>query len=255
MLLKEEGNFWCHRLRIIALFESDLNQAKRILIGRKLSHHLEDTNVIGEMQYGSRPGKQCQSAVLHEVLLHDISHLTKIPAAFIENDVIGCYDRLINGIVLLLLQKFSFPSSVIACLSTLWDSTLHFIKTMYGTSDISYSSTSSCPLYGPGQGSTCDMLLSNCSVHRSLNGKSHHDISLQDNNCYFMRSVLRGWLRASSNISPMLTTLHSWQGRRNTISPIQSTSRLSALGMFTILYRWCHQFTKKFLVSYQLDME
>jgi hypothetical protein len=155
MLHKEEGNFRCHRLRIIALFESDLNQAKRIIIGRKLSHHLEDTNVIGEMQYGSRPGKQCQSAVLHKVLLHDISHLTKIPAAFIENDAIGCYNRLVNGIVLLLLQKFGFPSSVIACLSNLWDSTLHFIKTMYGTSDISYSSTSSCPLYGPGQGSTC----------------------------------------------------------------------------------------------------
>jgi hypothetical protein len=102
MLHKEEGNFRCHRLQIIALFESDLNQAKRILIGRKLSHHLEDTNAIGGMQYGSRPGKQCQSAVLHKLLLHDISYITKTPTAFIENDAIGCYDRLVNGIVLLL---------------------------------------------------------------------------------------------------------------------------------------------------------
>jgi hypothetical protein len=62
MLEKEEGNSQCHRLRILALFETDFNQAKRILIGRRLTHHLADTNMISNMQYGSVPGKQCLSA-------------------------------------------------------------------------------------------------------------------------------------------------------------------------------------------------
>jgi hypothetical protein len=42
MLQKEIGDSRCHRLHIIALFESDLYHAKRILIGRKLLHHIED---------------------------------------------------------------------------------------------------------------------------------------------------------------------------------------------------------------------
>jgi hypothetical protein len=71
MLEKEPGNARCHRLCIIALFESDFNQAKRILIGRKLIHHMADTLMTPSMQYGSTPGKQCLSAALKKILAHD----------------------------------------------------------------------------------------------------------------------------------------------------------------------------------------
>jgi hypothetical protein len=155
MLEKEPGNARCHRLRILALFESDLNQAKRILIGRPVQQHLEDHNIINNMQYGSRAGKQCPSAVLSKVLQHDIICLTKTTAAFIENDAIGCYDRLMNNMVLLALRKYGVPDTVALCLGELWDRTIHLIKTIYGTSEITYTSTPEVPLYGPGQGSTC----------------------------------------------------------------------------------------------------
>jgi hypothetical protein len=62
--------------------------AKRILVGRQLHHHLEDNSFIGDMQYGSCPGQQCQSAVLQKVLLHDITRISKILASFIENNAV-----------------------------------------------------------------------------------------------------------------------------------------------------------------------
>lgn len=64
MLEKTKGESWCHWLQIIALFESDLNHAKGILVGRKNSHLLEDNTMLSDMQFGSRPGKRCISAVL-----------------------------------------------------------------------------------------------------------------------------------------------------------------------------------------------
>jgi hypothetical protein len=72
MLEKDPGSHRIHRLRIVALLESDFNQSQRILIARSLSHHLEDHNMAPDMQYGSRPSKLCLSPVINKTLNYDI---------------------------------------------------------------------------------------------------------------------------------------------------------------------------------------
>ncbi len=158
MLEKDPGHARCHRLRILALFESDFNQSKRILIARKLGHHLEDNTMVPGMQYGSRPGRNCHSAVLQKVLSHDIVRLTRTTAAFLENDAIGCYDRLMNNLLLLILVKVGLPTTLAQSMGSIWENTIHHIKTVYGTSKATYTSTPQVPLFGPGQGSTCGPL-------------------------------------------------------------------------------------------------
>jgi hypothetical protein len=63
MLEKIPGDSRSHKLRIIALFESDLTHAKRVLIGRRILHLMEDFKMLPSMQFGSRPGQRCTSAV------------------------------------------------------------------------------------------------------------------------------------------------------------------------------------------------
>jgi len=93
MLEKNPGNSKIHRLRIVALQESDFNQGNRLAIGHPVMHHLEDTKVLPKIQHGSRPAKLCISAVLSKQLQFEIQRYKKHPIAYIENDVTGCYDR------------------------------------------------------------------------------------------------------------------------------------------------------------------
>jgi hypothetical protein len=158
MLENEKNNPRCHRLRILALFESDLNHAKRIIIGRRLLRHMNDNEILPPMQHGSVPGKHCLSAVLKKVLCHDYLRLTKRVGAFLENDVVGCYDQLVKNLMLMVMTKLGLPKSVITCIEELRDNVVQMIKTIYGLSSVSYGSTADKPLYGPGQGSTCGPL-------------------------------------------------------------------------------------------------
>jgi hypothetical protein len=84
MLEKDPGTPKQHHLRIVALLESDYNQSQRILIARRLSHHLEDFAMIPDMQYGSRPSKMCVSPVINKVLSYDIIRQTKLLAHLLK---------------------------------------------------------------------------------------------------------------------------------------------------------------------------
>jgi len=159
MLEKDPGNPKQHRLRIVALLESDYNQSQRILLARRVSHHMEDKGIMPKMQHGSRPSKMCISPVLNKVLSFDLVRQTKVTGAFIENDAIGCYDRMVNSVIFLELRRLGLPISVIQCIQNTWENACHHIRTKFGYSASTYSNSSTRPLFGPGQGSTTGPIL------------------------------------------------------------------------------------------------
>jgi len=159
MLEKKPGDRRIHRLRIVALQESDFNQSNRLLLGRPLLHKLEDQHDIPDMQNGSRPSKMCHSAVLNKVLTYEIHRYQKKSLAYIENDAVGCYDRIVNPLIIIFLRILGLSPTLLSSLAATWESTYHRVKTLYGVSKVCYANDPLRLLYGPGQGSTIGPLL------------------------------------------------------------------------------------------------
>ena len=71
MLEKDKGQPKLHQLRIIQLFEADLNVLLSLVFGHRLMKFAQKHCNINKLQYRSMNGKQAQSAVLNKVLTYN----------------------------------------------------------------------------------------------------------------------------------------------------------------------------------------
>ncbi len=152
MLEKQLGILRIHILCIIVLMESDYNHANWILFGWQLGFHLEENNLVSDLQYVSQLCKQFISAGLHKILSYNILRHTKQTAAFIENDAIGCYDRMANNFLIYCLWHVGSHIAATQSLAKTWANAIHSIWTQLGMSHESYTKSVHQMLLGPGQG-------------------------------------------------------------------------------------------------------
>ena len=79
MLEKIRGNPRIDKLRIIQLFEADLNAVLKIKIGRNLMHKPEMERILGDDMHGGRKGRTAHDALLTQTVATDISRQKRIP--------------------------------------------------------------------------------------------------------------------------------------------------------------------------------
>ncbi len=113
-------------------------------------HKLENHKLLPDMQLGSRPSKLCNTAFLNKRLTIDIHSYKKQPMAFIENDAVGCYNRIVTPLVLIFLKILGVSPNTVDSLAHTWSQTMHSIRTLYGTSTQTYKNHPDKLLYGPG---------------------------------------------------------------------------------------------------------
>lgn len=79
--------------------------------------------------------------------------------AYVENDAVGCYDKITNSLMLLFSEKLGILKLILRSLQSTWQHTMHRIKTTYGISEEHYTNCLERFLFGPGQGSTIGPIL------------------------------------------------------------------------------------------------
>ena len=152
MLQKDPGQPWIHRLRIIELFDSQVNAGFPIFIGRRMIWEAVNKRSLHPASFGSTPGKMAASVVLQKVLSVDQLRVERRAGGLFDCDATGCYDRIIPPLASIHLQALGLDQSIATLLARLIFMAKRFVKTKHGVSNKSIQTTKQSRLYGIGQG-------------------------------------------------------------------------------------------------------
>jgi hypothetical protein len=153
MIEKKPGLFLLEKLRTIHLFEADYNWLLGLVFGRRMVYGAEEQNHLSNGQWGARPGRSTEQPDVHKTMSYELSRMTRTPLGTLDNDAKACYDRIVMNLALMLCQKHGVPQSACLMVALALVTASYSIKTGFGVSEGTYSSTDAQPTHGPGQGS------------------------------------------------------------------------------------------------------
>ena len=152
LLEKDEGSPKIHRLRPIALVETELNCIAKAHWAQDLMTSIESNNLITDDQYGGRKGRQAHSAVFNKVLYFNIQHQLVESAVFIDKDARNCFDRFIPNLITLENEALgSSPEASQFMIQTLRNQKIR-ARTHLGVTSSKIADLSNRPHFGSGQG-------------------------------------------------------------------------------------------------------
>ena len=152
MIGKDVGIPRIHRLRIIHLYECDLNLLLGIFF-RELDQHCEDNYLINKGVYGCRPNKRAIDPVFVDVTQTELSMIMRAILVRFNNDAKACFDRILVHILTLCLRSYGMPQKLTTILGKLLMVAKYAIKTGIGISKKTYQHSKESPAFGSGQGS------------------------------------------------------------------------------------------------------
>ena len=152
MLGKDSGIPRIHRLRVIHLYECDLNLLFSLLF-RELDQHCEDNYLINKGVYGCRPTRRAIDPVFVDVTQTEMAMVTRTPLVKFNNDATACFDRILVHLLNLCLRSYGMPKKLTKILGELLRVARYAIKTGIGISKETYHHSEESPAFGSGQGS------------------------------------------------------------------------------------------------------
>jgi hypothetical protein len=153
MVEKDEGVLpRIHRLRIIHLYECDLNLLFSLFF-RELDQHCEGNYLINKGVYGCRPNRRAMDPVFVDVTQTEISVVTRTNLVKFNNDATACFDRILVHLLNLCLRSYGMPKKLTKILGEVLRVVRYAIKTGIVISKETYQHSDESPAFGSGQGS------------------------------------------------------------------------------------------------------
>ena len=156
MIMKDDLPF-VHRLRIIQLFEGDLNGALQLLFGRRQMNYMDQHKLNSDATYGGRKGKGCHQALNRIQYTTLYSRIMKQPMGLVDVDATGCFDRMVGRLLSLINQCNGMTQQAASCQAEVIHNMRHYVKTTRGISDNFIQRDSSTLLEGNGQGNAASV--------------------------------------------------------------------------------------------------
>jgi hypothetical protein len=155
MLEKDFGIPKIHRLRIIHLYEADLNLLFGIYLSRQLVKHIDDNQQFNVGCYGNRGGLSAHEPVLVEELQNSICYLSRTNKIDNDNDATACYDIIPPNLANVIAQSKGMDPALCTVHGKTLNSMSYHLLTGLGISEESYShdTDNNTKVYGTGQGS------------------------------------------------------------------------------------------------------
>lgn len=153
MIEKDTGDPKITRLRIIHLFEADLNFFLKIQWGSRLVKRADKHSLLNDGQHGSVPRRTAMDPIMLTELTTDLCRILKHNLARFDNDASACYDRIIVALGMLAARRCGMPTNGISTHASVLQHMKYTVKTIHGISDEYYQGTHDLPLFGTGQGS------------------------------------------------------------------------------------------------------
>ena len=94
MIHNLDGSFDINKLRVIHLFEADYNGTIGILFNRNVLYNAEQKVLLNNNQWGCRPHRQAEDALMLKELTYNLAQSTITTLATFDNDATGCFDRV-----------------------------------------------------------------------------------------------------------------------------------------------------------------
>ena len=153
MIEKDSGQPKLTRLRIIHLFEADLNLFLKLQWGSRLVRHAGKHSLLNDGQHGSVPRRTAMDPIMLTELTTDLCRQLKHNLARFDNDASACYDRIIVALGMLAARRCGMPTNSIQTHAKCLQQMKYSVKPSHGISADTYQGTPDSPLFGTGQGS------------------------------------------------------------------------------------------------------